>query len=322
LARACGLCLAARNEGALSVEKISCHGLPNCYKLSNGTIEVVVATDIGPRILAYRFVGGENVLGEVPDAVMTTALGEFKPRGGHRLWTAPEVNPRSYAPDNEPVDFEFEGETTVRLTARTEPHTRLKKELIVALDAEGSGVTVRHRVRNRNLWAAEFALWGLTIMNGEGGEAILPQEPYRSWGNYLLPARPLVLWHYTDLTDARLTLGKKFIRLRTDASNVEQQKIGLMCKQGWAAFARGATLFVKRFAFEEGATYPDYGCNVECFTAGSFIELESLAPLRRVEPEETAEHTERWTLFRDFDAGATEDSLEVAINSILPQTKF
>ncbi|MFN2596202.1 MAG: hypothetical protein ABR563_03330 [Pyrinomonadaceae bacterium] len=302
------------------MEKVSCLGLPNCYKLSNGTVEVVVATDVGPRVLAYNFVGGENILGEVPGAAMTTALGEFKPWGGHRLWTAPELSPRSYAPDNEPVDFEFDGELSVSLTARTEPHTRLKKEIVVTLDAEGSGVTVLHRIRNRNLWAAEFALWALTIMNGAGGEAIIPQEPYRSWGHYVLPARPLVLWHYTDLTDARLTLGRKFIRLRTDPANGEQQKIGATCKQGWAGFARAGVLFVKGIAFEEGAVYPDYGSNVECFTAGTFIELESLAPLRRVEPEETVEYTERWSLHQNFDAGATEDSLADAINSVMPQT--
>lgn len=304
------------------MEKFSCLGLPNCYRLSNGTVEVAVATDVGPRVLGYNLRGGENMFGEVPDAVVTTSLGDWKPYGGHRLWTAPEVNPRSYAPDNTPVDFEFDGETGVCLTARTEPHTGLKKELIVALDAEGSGVTVRHRIRNRNLWAVEFALWGLTIMNGEGGEAIMPQEPYRSWGSHVLPARPLVLWHYTDLTDARLTLGRKFIRLRTDPLNDEQQKIGLMAKQGWAAYARSGVLFVKHFPFEEGATYPDYGCNVECFTAGSFIEIESLSPLRRIEPEETVEHVERWTLFPDFDAGATDDSLEAALAPVLLQTQL
>jgi hypothetical protein len=303
------------------VEKVSYLGLPNCYKLSNGTIEVVVATDIGPRVLSYGFRGGENIFGEVPDAVVTTALGEWKPWGGHRLWTAPEVNPRSYAPDNDPVDYDFDGETSVRLSARTEPHTHLKKELIVSLDTEGSGVTVRHRITNRGLWGVEFAPWALTIMRGERGEAIIPQEPYRSWGNYVSPARPLVLWHYTDLTDARLTLGRKFIRLRADADNDEQQKLGALVKQGWAAFARDATLFVKRFAYEEGATYADYGCNVEVFTAGTFIEIESLAPSRRLEPGEATEHTERWTLFRDFDAGSTEDSFAAALDPILQQTE-
>jgi hypothetical protein len=303
------------------VERVSYLGLPNCYKLSNGTIDVVVTTDVGPRVLFYGSCGGENIFGEVPDAVVTTSLGDWKPWGGHRLWTAPEVNPRSYAPDNNAVDFNFDTETSVRLVAPTEPHTQLRKEMKVTLDAEGTGVNVRHRITNRGLWGVEFALWSLTIMNGEGGEAIIPQEPYRSWGNYVLPARPLVLWHYTDLTDARLTLGQKFIRLRTDPANDEQQKIGAMAKQGWAAFRRGSTLFVKHFGYEEGATYPDYGCNVECFTAGSFIELESLAPMRRLEPGERAEHTERWSLFQDFDAGATEDSLAAALEVVIPHTE-
>lgn len=306
-------------DGSKGVEKVSYLGLPNCYRLTNGTVDVVVTTDVGPRILCYGFRGGENILGEAA-AVVTTALGDWKPLGGHRLWTAPEVNPRSYAPDNDPVNFEFDSETSVRLVARTEPHTQLKKEMRVALDAQGSGVTVQHRITNRGQWGVEFALWALTILNGENGEAIIPQEPYRSWGHHVLPARPLVLWHYTDLTDARLTLGRKFIRLRTDAANDEQQKIGAMDKQGWAAYARGATLFVKRFPYEEGAIYPDYGCNVECFTAGTFIELESLAPLRRVEPGETSEHTERWSLFANFDAGATEDALADALHVLLPQT--
>ncbi len=302
------------------VEKVSCLGLPNCYRLSNGTVDVVVATDVGPRVLHYGLRGGDNIFGEAPDAVVTTSLGDWKPWGGHRVWAAPEVNPRSYAPDNDPVDFNFDGETTARLVGQIEPQTQLRKEMKITLDAEGTGVTVRHRVVNRGLWSVEFAVWALSIMNGVGGEAIIPQEPYRSWGNYVLPARPFVLWHYTDLTDARLALGRKLIRLRTDPANDEQQKIGALDKRGWAAFRRGSTLFVKRFGYEEGAGYPDYGCNVECFTAGSFIELESLSPLRRVEPGAYAEHTERWSLTADFDAGATEDSLAEALDAALAQS--
>ncbi|MDQ3907938.1 MAG: DUF4380 domain-containing protein [Acidobacteriota bacterium] len=301
------------------MEKVSYLGLPNCYRLSNGAVDVVVATDIGPRVLHYGLRGGDNVFGEVPGAVVTTSLGDWKPWGGHRVWAAPEVNPRSYAPDNDPVDFDFDGDASAKLVGRTEPQTQLRKEMKITLDPDGTGVTVRHRITNRGLWAVEFSVWALSIMNGEGGEAIIPQEPYRAWGNYVLPARPFVLWHYTDLTDARLTLGRRLIRLRPDPANEEQQKIGALDKPGWAAYSRGSTLFVKRFGYEEGASYPDYGCNVECFTAASFIELESLAPLRRVEPGAFAEHTERWSLHADFDAGATEDSLAEAIDAALAQ---
>jgi len=46
------------------MEKVNYLGQPNSYRLSNGTVEVVVSTDVGPRILRYGFLGKENVLGE------------------------------------------------------------------------------------------------------------------------------------------------------------------------------------------------------------------------------------------------------------------
>ncbi len=44
-------------------------------------------------------------------------------------------------------------------------------------------------------------------------------------------------------------------------------------------------------------TYPDFGCNCETYTAGTFIELESLGPLEVVAPGESVQHLERWSLF-------------------------
>ena len=296
------------------MEKISYLGLPNCYRLANGAVEAVVTSDVGPRIVRYGFAGAENILGEVPEATLKTELGDFKPWGGHRLWVAPEAKPRSYAPDNAPVAVAFEGERAIRLTATVESATGIEKEMLVALDAEGSQLSVRHRITNRNLWAIEAAPWALTIMRG-GGTAIFPQEPYISWDDYLLPARPLVLWHYTDLSDARWSIGKKFIRLTTDVGANHPQKAGMLNKQGWAAYRHEGTLFVKRFAYEEGASYPDYGCNCETYTAGDFIEVETLAPLTRLEPGASVEHVEHWKLFAvELDGGASEDELEAALS--------
>lgn len=298
------------------MEKVTYLDLPNCYRLSNGTIEVVVTTDIGPRILRYGFPGAENILGEVPEAVIKTTLGDWKPWGGHRLWTAPEANPRSYAPDNSPLQYEFDGEYSIRLAQAVEPQTGIQKEMTVKLEPAGSKLTVHHRITNRGLWEISLAPWALTIMNG-GGVAIIPQEPYRSWDEYLLPARPFVLWHYTDLTDPRWAIGKKYIRLRTDEARPEPQKLGLGNKQGWAAYHRRGNLFVKRFSFEEGASYPDYGSNNETYTAGSFIEIESLGPIRRLAPGEAATHEERWSLSAGVEIDASEDALEAALGPYL-----
>lgn len=302
------------------MEKVNYLGQPDCYRLSNETVELIATTNVGPRILRYAFPGEDNILGEVPDAMVQTDLGEWRPLGGHRLWTAPESNPRSYAPDNDPVAFELEGSNTIRLTQRVEAGTGIQNEMTIVLDEEGSGVSVYHKITNRNLWAIEVAPWALTIMDG-GGYAIFPQEPYRAWSEYLLPARPLVLWHYTDLSDARWTFSRKYIRLKSDERLTEPQKIGMTNKQGWAAYWRKQTLFIKRAAYVEGATYPDYGSNFEAYTAASFIEIETLAPLQRLEPGASATHTERWFLFRNVQPFTTDESLDTAINPLLAQTK-
>ena len=306
-------------DAQVKIEKVACLRQPNCYRLANATVEVVVTTDVGPRIIRYAFIGGENMLGELPDDVVKTELGNWKPWGGHRLWTAPEAMPRSYSPDNDPVAFTID-RNTIRLVQAVEPGTGIQKEMTVTLDEAGSGVTVAHRLTNKGVWDIEVAPWALTVMNG-GGEVIIPQEPYRSHDDYLLPARPLALWHYTDLSDSRWTIGKKYIRLRTDEKLKEPQKIGTGNRQGWAAYLRARTLLVKRFAWVEGASYPDFGSNTETYTAANFIELETLGPLARLAPNGSADHREQWFLFRDVDAGRSEEALDAALQRLLPQTR-
>lgn len=299
------------------VRKTKFLGLPNCRKLGNGTVEALVTTDIGPRILAYGFPGEESILGLCPQgAKVATGLGDWLPVGGHRLWTAPEAIPRSYVPDSQPVEFRKLSDLSVQLTQPVEAPTGIQKQMTVTLDARGTGVTIEHRITNKGLWAIEAAPWALSIMNG-GGSVIIPQEPYLSHDDYLLPARPMVLWHYTDLSDPRFTIGTRYLCLRTDAALAEPQKIGLANKQGWAAYFRKGTLFVKQFAYQQGKTYPDNGCNCETYTAGTFIELETVGPMHRLEPDQSAEHVERWRLFRNVQVGSTEDSLDAALRPVL-----
>jgi hypothetical protein len=313
--------LPALNASAdVTIEKVTCLKLPNCYRLSNKTVEVVVTTDIGPRIVRYGFIGEDNLLGETGDDMVKTELGVWRPVGGHRLWTAPEGMPRSYSPDNDPVAFTIE-RNTIRLVQPVEPKTGVQKELAVTLDEAGTTVTVQHKLTNRNVWDIEVSPWALTIMNSPG-EVIIPHEPYRSHEEYLLPARPLALWHYTDLSDPRWTMGKKYIRLRTDAQLKEPQKIGVGNTQGWAAYLRNRTLFVKRFGWVAGATYPDFGSNTETYTAGTFIELETLAPLSMLAPAASAEHVERWFLFKNVNAGASEQTLDAALGPLVAQTNL
>jgi hypothetical protein len=305
------LALVSSVRAEVKVDRVPCPDGGQCVRLANDTVEVLMATAIGPRIVRYGFPGGDNVLGWVPETSVKTDLGVWRPWGGHRLWIAPEHMPRSYSPDNDPVDVQVDGRT-VMLTQATEPKTGIQKILTVTLADTGTGVTVGHRLVNRSLWDVQVSPWGLTIMN-TGGTIILPQEPYASHDDALLPVRAMTMWAYTDLSDPRWQIGPKFLRLRTDAARAGSQKVGIANRQGWAAYHRKDQLFVKRYDWQDTATYPDFGVNTEAYTAGAFVELETLGALVSLAPGATATHEERWFLFRNVEQPANDDALATAL---------
>jgi hypothetical protein len=279
------------------MEKVQFRDLANCVRLTNGAVEVVVSIDFGPRILGYNLVGGENVLGWHPQAKIQSALGEYLIYGGHRLWIAPEIMPKTYAPDSSPVEHFFDAaENSIRLVQPVESFSRTQKEMTVKLEETGSGVRINHKITNVGNEEVELAAWALTIMRG-GGTCEVPNEPFAPYSSEtLLPVRTLTVWSYTDLSDPRWSFGREFIRLRVDETKPEPQKIGVLNKQGWAKYRLEDAVFIKHFDFHETASYPDMNSNTELYTAGSFVEVETLAPLQKLKPGEATEHVERWQL--------------------------
>lgn len=298
------------------IEKVAFLGHPNCLRIANGEAELIVSTDIGPRILRYGLLSQENILGEYPDLRTPTEWGDWKPWGGHRLWVAPEEMPLSYAPDNSPIRFEETGDHSVRLTQPSD-RAGFEKQITVQLAMTGASVEVHHRIVNRNEFQVRVAPWAITIMRG-GGTTLIPQEPFRSHDDCLVPARSLVLWYFTDLTDPRIKLGQKFVRLSTDATKPDPQKIGAANQQGWCAYHHPATrtLFVKQVPYDLQATYPDFGANTETYAAGDYMEVETLGALVDLAPGAAAEHTERWQLFGEVELGQTDDEIEPAIKAL------
>lgn len=297
----------------MSFEMVDYKHYGACARVSNGEIEVLLTADLGPRVIAYRFVGGKNMFGEIgPEVSNETELGTWHPWGGHRLWHAPEMKPRSYSPDNDPVEIVKIDDLTVRATEPVEPGTGIGKEMIVSLEDSGTKVTVEHRLTNTNLWTVELAPWALSIMCS-GGKTIIPQEPFIPHTEKLLPARPMVLWNYTDLSDPRWYWGKKLVTLYCDENLKYPQKIGVGNKRGWVGYLVDNMLFVKKFPYIEGETYPDNGCNFETFTNGDFMEIETLGGFGPVAPDATAVHVENWYLFKGISAGDSEESIYDAV---------
>jgi len=302
---------------AVQVEPTEYGGWPNCYRLSNGTVELIVTTDVGPRVIRYGFVGEANEFGEVKDQLGQTGGQEWRIYGGHRLWHAPEGMPRSYFPDNFPVEIQL-SPGKVRLTQATEDTTGIQKEILLELDSEGSGVKVTHVLRNNGMWAVQLAAWALTMME-QKGKAIIPQPPYAPHPESLLPARPLVQWTYTLMDDPRWHWGARYITLAQDPNATTPQKIGVGNYEGWVAYARAGHLFVKTFQPVRGATYPDFGCTVETFTNSWMLEVETLGPLTLLQPGESLEHVEVWHLFRDVPMPTTEADIDAHILPLVKQ---
>lgn len=298
-------------------EKYAYGGWPNCVRLSNGKIEVVVTTDVGPRVMRLGFNGGQNLMKEAPEDLGKTGGDTWRSYGGHRLWHAPEAMPRTYFPDNDPVPYVIQG-GTIKLTQKVETTTGLVKEMEITLAESENRITLVHRLVNRGQWDVECSAWCLTVM-APGGRAIFPQEDFRPHPDYLLPARALVLWHYTDMKDPRWIWGTKYLQLKQDPQRDVKQKVGLMNKQGWCAYALKGDVFIKCFAFDPQAAYPDYGCNNETFTNAEMLEVETLGPLVKIPPGGSTEHVERWYLFR-APLDETEASLDALLMPLVKQT--
>ena len=278
----------------MAVEKTASFGWENCALLSNGHAELLVTLDVGPRILQFGLREGENGLRAFPDQMGKHDEPEFVGRGGHRLWVSPETE-RTYAPDNSPVEFAFTEPNRVHVINPAAAPWHIRKEMTIALVENRASATIEHRLTNETDRPVEIASWALTIM-APGGIEIIPQPPLGTHGEEFLPDRVLVPWTYTDFSDDRWRLGRNFFFLEPKAGR-PATKLGLLHRERWVAYALPGVLFVKASDFEEGALYPDLGCNFETFSKDDFIELESLGPLTKLPPGQSVGHTETWHLF-------------------------
>ncbi len=302
---------------AVKIEKTSYAGWPNCYRISNGEVELIVTSDIGPRIMRYGFAGGQNMLKEFADMLGKSGESSWQSRGGHRLWVGPESMPMTYALDNGPVKIEVDGDILEAIQP-VEKETGLQKSMVIKLAGSGTRVEVLHRIRNTTLFPVEFAPWALTMM-APGGLGITGFPPRGKHPEMLAPTNPLVMWAYTDLSDKRWRFSSKYMGLQQDPNNASPQKLGHFNANTWGAYLLGSDLYIKRSKADETKTYPDFGCSFETFTNNEFLELETLGPMTRVEPNGTVEHTEHWSLHRNVPIPRWDDATLDAV--LLPLLK-
>lgn len=301
-------------------EQIAYNGWQNCYRASNNRIEIIVTGDAGPRVIRFGLIDQFNVLKEYPERLPDLAGDTWVNFGGHRLWHAPEINPRTYYPDNDPVQVEHH-ESYTRFIQPTEPTTGIQKEIDIALSGDRDHVRLVHRLRNHNVWAVELAPWSISVMES-GGTAILPLPPRGEHPRDLQPVNTLAIWSYTDISDPRWTWGRKYILLRQDESANDPEKIGALVPDGWAGYVLNGQFFMKTFPYVRGGTYPDLGSSAEIFTNKTMLEVESLGTLSSIPPSGMVEHIEHWYLFDNVSTPETDEEVDAYIMPLVEMARM
>lgn len=243
--------------------------------IENHFLRVDYLTTVGPRIIGLHTKGVDgNLLAETPDVHWPTPHGEYYLYGGHRLWTAPEDHVKVTTDENKVIlqsDVDASG---------------LEKEIALLLNE--NCVELTHRVIWHGKGSIELAPWGITQLRLES-LAILPQSD----SDGLQPNRNLIFWPFSQVDDERLEFYDDLILIHGRRSE-QAFKIGNGNSHGWLACLLGNVLFVKRFTVSNTRQYPDMGCNAEVYVKDSCLELETLGPLRTLQPNESMTHTEIW----------------------------
>lgn len=272
--------------------------------ITNGIIEAFITIDVGPRIIRFGYVGGQNIMCDNRDVMAPKDDKEFHDffgqgkkweiLGGHRIWTSPESYPHSYYPDLDPVKYEITSDGAI-FTPNAEIENGLQKQLEVKMNPDDTNMCVTMRVTNIAENPQEFSIWGLTV-SALHGTLIVPMNTNDTG---LLANRNISVWPYTNLADSRVHFGKKYVTLRQDI-NIEQSfKLGFDLNDAKVYYCLGEDIFEKSFVTHHGCEkYPDNNCSFETYTNAGFIEVESLSPLKSVNPNETVSLTECWSMHK------------------------
>lgn len=286
-------------------------GFGKCLYLTNGTVDVIVSLDIGPRILRYGFVGEDNIfiadtankcIGPQTSDELKEYYGEehyYSTYGGHRIWQAPEVHPKTHYPDNFPIEYEIL-DNGVKLIAPVQFRNNIQSSITLTFRGEGTEIDLHQEIKNTSRFPQEMALWTIT-MCASGGVGIVRRNDLYLPGS---PNMTIALWSNANFLNNTTFIGNKYITVVQPAEN-PAIKFGLQLQHGDSYYVNGDTVFKKEFepVFPYG-NYTDRGCNFETYSCTKFTELEFLSEYKKVAAGSSISLDESWSLYRkpcDFD---------------------
>ena len=274
-----------------------------CVSISNGIIEAYVTVEIGPRIIKFGYVNGQNFMndertelgGKPVEEEYCKLFGDGKRwenLGGHRIWLSPESYPETYTPDDKPCEYTVTENGAVFSFAE-DTEIGVKKSIEIKMDADDTNMQVIMNVKNISDKDKEFAVWALSVCSKDGTLII----PTNTNDTGLLPNRKVIVWPYVDMRDNRIYWGNKYVTVRQDRTIDPPAKLGFDLNCGTAYYVMGDEILYKRYNTNHlDGIYPDGGCSFETYVCGKMIEFETLNELKTVAPGEVSEHIELWSL--------------------------
>lgn len=299
----------------MEVREMHVKDFGKALKIRSSHVELILALEFGIRILKFSHIDEENIFYVNPTLELPVSGSNQKCKlyGGHRIWTSPESDPRTYWPEDKAVTVEI-SDQKVNVVAPTDAWSRIQKSLTLEFIDEGKAVKLTGSVTNKCLWPLTFSTWTIKMMK-ENGLDIVPfsyrqdaLEPY---------VRLISAWPYTNMRDERVFWGDKFITLRQKAGAGTSFKLGVNNRHGWSSYVADKKMFVLESPFCSGEQYPDGDVSYEVFTNALFLEKECLSPLRTVQPEQNNTIVEIWRLFDNAEIRnpADEAEIEAVINA-------
>ncbi len=260
--------------------------------LENKLLRLEYTTSGSQRILRlFHTACPHNLLAETPDFGWDTATGHFHLVGGHRVWPAPQDDATA-VPETMGMDVQVAADS-VELRQQPDPVSHLQRTMRICLEADSARVQIEHEIANHSESAVDLSVWAITQLP-HGGRAVIPLAEGVLPGKPHAPNRGLHFWPYASMLDPRLQLSDRQV-IFEPRSHDSEFKLGLFTPEGWCDYELFDMRLRKTFHSPAGL-YADSGCNVEIYCNNLFFELETLGPLTRLVPGQSASHSETWEI--------------------------
>ncbi len=285
--------------GAVSVTQEAYHGWKGAYRLSNGTAELVFVPQVG-RILRYGFVGERNILWENPALAgkttdLVTPPTDWQNYGGDKLWPSPQSAwgwPPDPISDSGPQTVHILPNKHLLVTGPAQGKYGVQFQREIALAEKGTAVTIRNTMTNRTAKMLTFGIWEIAQADNPDVTTLPESKAER------FPKGYTVVGGMTP-RDGQVTRDRGLLHIQRLPDHAA--KIGGNASGNWVESAFGKVRFRMSGGYESGGDYPDDGCAQEVYTSDDpnrYVEMELLAPLRKLKPAASTMFVTLWSLTR------------------------